>query len=207
VGRYQHAHENRSPGREGDPASMIATGSFARGFLHEFAGPGESPDRRARILLASNGSPVSRRATVVAADLASATGAELHIVHVMPPREWRTGRLAATRAITQRLPDAHTSTVLLDARKLAWAHGAAAQTVLLAGETPAAITELAVQLRPRLLVIGAGRHRAPALIASPTRHALEHHPPCEILTVQSREVAATIRLLARGQLADGGHAH
>jgi len=160
------------------------------------------PDRAARILLASNGSPVSRRATVLAAELASTTGAELHIVHVMAPREWRTGRLAPTRAITQRLHDAHSSTVLLNARKLAWAHGAAAQTVLLAGETPAAITELAAALRPRLLIIGARRHRAPAVFASPTRYALEHHPPCEILIVQSPEVAATIRVLGRGKLAD-----
>lgn len=56
-----------------------------------------------QVLVAVSGSAASRRATVVAADLANTFDAQLVILHVTPPVEYRVGRLAPTLPITQRL--------------------------------------------------------------------------------------------------------
>jgi nucleotide-binding universal stress UspA family protein len=89
-----------------------------------------------RVLLAASGSAASRHATAVAADLASTFDAQLAILHVVPPVEYRVGRLAPTLAISRQLDDPLTSPVLLEARRLAWARGASAKTILVAGDPP-----------------------------------------------------------------------
>jgi nucleotide-binding universal stress UspA family protein len=48
-------------------------------------------------MVAASGSRASRDATLVAADLARAWGASLRIVHVVPPAQYKVGRLAPTR--------------------------------------------------------------------------------------------------------------
>jgi nucleotide-binding universal stress UspA family protein len=87
-----------------------------------------------RIVVATSGSGASRQATQSAARLASAFGAELTIVHVVPAVEYRTGRLTPTLPIAQQLGDPYASLVLLDARRLASAQGATVRPVLIAGE-------------------------------------------------------------------------
>ena len=72
-----------------------------------------------RVLLAASGSEASRRAAVVAADLASTFDAQLTIVHVVAPVEYRVGRLAPTLPITRQLDDPLTNPVLLEARRAA----------------------------------------------------------------------------------------
>ncbi|MBV9193649.1 MAG: universal stress protein, partial [Solirubrobacterales bacterium] len=52
--------------------------------------------RHPRILLAASGSAASRRAAVIAADLARTFNAQLTILHVVAPVEYRVGRLAPT---------------------------------------------------------------------------------------------------------------
>ena len=116
----------------------------------------------ARILLATNGSPAARRATGVAAELASAFAAELTVVHVVPAIEYRVGRLAPTLPITRRLDDPYASSVLLEARRIAWEKGSAARTALIAGEPPQAIVALAARLHADLGVTGVKRRRGPA---------------------------------------------
>jgi nucleotide-binding universal stress UspA family protein len=129
----------------------------------------------ARILLATNGSPTARHATEVAAELASAFNAELTVVHVVPAIEYRVGRLAPMLPITRRLDDPYASAVLLDARRIAWDNGAAARTVLIAGEAPQAIVALATRLQAALVVIGAKqRRRRPRLLALMQRCVQAH---------------------------------
>src|SRR2546421_4827401 len=107
-----------------------------------------------RILLAASGSAASRRAAVIAADLASTFNAQLTILHVVAPVEYRVGRLAPTLPVTRRLDDPLTSPVLLDARRVAWARGASAETVLIAGDPAPVIVTVAGELGADLLVIG-----------------------------------------------------
>ena len=54
-----------------------------------------------RILLAASGSAASRPAAVVAADLASTFNAQLTILNVVAPVEYRVGRLAPTLPVTR----------------------------------------------------------------------------------------------------------
>ena len=136
-----------------------------------------------RILLATSGSAAARHATVVAADLASAFAAELTIVHVVPAIEYRVGRLAPTLPITRRLDDPYASTVLLDARRIAWDGGAAARTVLIGGEPSQAIVALATRLDADLLVIAAKHRRGPARPVPSSGRWIQAHAPCPVLAV------------------------
>jgi len=87
-----------------------------------------------RLLLAASGREASRHATDVAAELASTFDAELVILHVVAPVEYRVGRLAPTLPISRRLDDPLTSPVFLEARRVAWARGTSAKTILVAGD-------------------------------------------------------------------------
>jgi Universal stress protein family len=86
-----------------------------------------------RVLVAASGSVASRQATAVAANLASTFEAQLVILRVVPPVEYRVGRLAPTLPITRRLDDPLANPVLLEARRVAWARGASAKAILAAG--------------------------------------------------------------------------
>ena len=67
-----------------------------------------------RVLVAASGSLASRQAAAVAANLASTFEAQLVILHVVPPVEYRVGRLAPTLAITRKLVDPLSNPVLLE---------------------------------------------------------------------------------------------
>jgi nucleotide-binding universal stress UspA family protein len=136
-----------------------------------------------RVLLATSGSAASRRATVVAADLASTFDAQLVILHVVAPIEYRVGRLAPTLPITRRLDDPLTSPVLLDARRVAWARGARAKPVLVAGDAARVIVMVAGELGAELMVIGSNPRRVPSALAANTRRWVQNHAPCPVLPV------------------------
>jgi nucleotide-binding universal stress UspA family protein len=135
------------------------------------------------VLLAASGSEASRQAAAVAADLASTFNAALTILHVVPPVEYRVGRLAPTVPITRQLDDPLTSQVLLDARRLAWARGASAQTLLVAGDPARVIVAVAGDLGADLLVIGNSPRRLPSALAAKTRRWVHTHAPCPVLPV------------------------
>src|SRR5437588_12485475 len=122
-----------------------------------------------RILLAASGSAASRPAAVVAADLASTFNAQLTILNVVAPVEYRVGRLAPTLPITRRLDDPLTSPVLSDARRIAWARGVNAKTVLIAGDPPRVIVAVAGEHGADLLVIGSKPRLVPSALAAKTR--------------------------------------
>src|ERR1700733_1425822 len=107
-----------------------------------------------RLLLAASGSQASRHAAAVAAELASTFDAQLVILHVVAPVEYRVSRLAPTLPINRQLDDPLTSPVLLEARRVAWARGTNPKTILTAGEPARVIVSLARDLGVDLLVIG-----------------------------------------------------
>ena len=136
-----------------------------------------------RMLVAASGSAASRRATAIAAELASTFDAELTIVHVIPANEYRTTRLGPILPINRRLEDPLTSEVLLDARRIAWTRGVSPRTVLIAGEPARAIVALAEDLDADLLLIGSQRRLTPAALAAKTRTRVHANAPCPVLPV------------------------
>jgi nucleotide-binding universal stress UspA family protein len=104
-------------------------------------------------------------------------------VHVVPAIEYRVGRLAPTLPITRTLDDPYASSVLHDARRIAWNRGVAARTVLIAGETPRAIVALATRLHADLLAIAEEPGHKLWPIPSRTRRWLKTHAPCPVLAV------------------------
>ncbi len=135
------------------------------------------------VLLAASDSEASRHATAVAADLASTFDARLTILHVVPPLEYRVGRLAPTLPITQQLDDPLTSTVPLEARRIAWAHGASAKTILVAGDPARVIVAVAGDLGADLLVVGSKPRLISSAVAAKTRRWVHAHAPCPVLPV------------------------
>jgi nucleotide-binding universal stress UspA family protein len=138
-----------------------------------------------RILLAASGSTASRQATAVAGDLASTFNAQLTILHVVAPVEYRVGRLAPTLPVTRRLDDPLTSPVLLDARRVAWARGASADTVLIAGDPAPVIVTVAGELGADLLVIGTSPRLFPSALAARTRRWIQAPVACPVLPVNA----------------------
>jgi nucleotide-binding universal stress UspA family protein len=136
-----------------------------------------------RMLLAASGSEASRRATVVAADLASTFDAQLTIVHVVPAVEYRVGRLAPTLPITRQLEDPLTNPVLLEARRVAWARGANPKTILIAGDPAPVIVTIAGDLGADLLVIGSTSGLLPSALAAKTRRWVTARAPCPVLPI------------------------
>jgi universal stress protein A len=143
-----------------------------------------------RVLLAASGSVASRQATAVAADLASTFDAKLTILHVVPPVEYRVGRLAPTLPITRQLDDPLTSSVLLDARRIAWARGASAKTILVAGDPARVIVAVAGDLGADLLVIGSRPRPLPTTLVAKTRRWVQAHAPCPVLPVTTDRPAS-----------------
>jgi nucleotide-binding universal stress UspA family protein len=134
-----------------------------------------------RVLVAASGSSASRRAIVVAADLASTFDAQLVILHVVAPIEYRVGRLAPTFPVTRRLDDPLTSPVLLKGRRVAWAHGASAKLVLVAGDAARVI--VAGELGADLLVTGSNPRLVPSALTAKTRRWVHAHASCPTLPV------------------------
>jgi hypothetical protein len=66
----------------------------------------------------------------------------------------------------------------------AWANGAVARVVLMAGDPGVAIVALARELRIDLLVIGARSVRLSAVVAAPTRYRLQRDAPVPVLAVR-----------------------
>jgi nucleotide-binding universal stress UspA family protein len=136
-----------------------------------------------RVLLAASGSEASRRASLLAADLASTFNAQLTIVHVVAPVEYRVGRLAPTLPITRQLDDPLTNPVLLEARRVAWARGANPRTILIAGDPAPVIVTIAGDLGADLLVIGSTSRLLPSALAAKTRLWVTVRAPCPVLPV------------------------
>jgi nucleotide-binding universal stress UspA family protein len=152
----------------------------------------------ARVLLATDGSAAARVATRVAARIAAGQDAELILVHVTAPTEHRVGRMAPAMPLTRRLEDPLASSVLADARALAfdarrvcrsdailaWGRGAQPELVVLGGRARPAFargrTVRRVQARAAcpVLAVTTPVHGRPALrLARPLLRAVVRYAP------------------------------
>ncbi len=147
---------------------------------------------RLRVLNASSGTPASRRSTAVAAAIAAERDGELFVVHVAVPAELRVTRLGPTVVRTRRLDDPFASSVLLEARRVAWAHGALARVVLMDGDPATGILASADDLRVDLIVIGARPSPPPTFMTARTRYRLQRDAAIPVLAVSLRRSAPVV---------------
>ena len=135
------------------------------------------------LVVAVSGSDSSRRATAVAADLASTFDARLTILHVVPPVQYRIGRLAPTLPITQLLDDPLSHPVLLYARQIAWARGVSPRVILIAGDPGPVIVTVAGELCADLLVIGTSPRLVSGRLAGRRGPWVHAHASCPVLPI------------------------
>lgn len=75
------------------------------------------------------------------------------------------------------------SAVLLDPRRLAWTHGAAAKSLVIEGDAAPVIVTVAAELGADLLVIGNRPHPLPSALTARTGWWVRAHAPCPVLPV------------------------
>jgi nucleotide-binding universal stress UspA family protein len=146
-----------------------------------------------RILLAIDGSKEAELAALRAVDLADATDAELHVVHVgVVPRflESYPGTLGYERRLYDQIEEE--SRQLL--RELSWrvkvVGGTVAGTHLRMGAVSLEIVALAKELQADLIVMGCRGHRGiRRAIEGSISDAVIRHAPCPVLVVRSHESA------------------
>jgi nucleotide-binding universal stress UspA family protein len=126
-------------------------------------GPGEAAP--ARVLIAVDETPGARRTLASGLRHAATRGAEVTVVHIVPPQRWRVGRLGPVRALPLRLPDPYEAPVLRDARRIAFDHGICPRLELIAtDDVDAAILGTALRIGAETIVVGATR---PDALAAP----------------------------------------
>lgn len=145
----------------------------------------------ARILLATDGSPSSRRATEEAVALAGATGWPLTIVTVwhLPTTGFGYGYLAPVAELSEAAQE--------QGRQTLEAAGAAAREAgiepelrLLDGVPADEICDLAAERGATLVVVGAhGWGPVQRLLFGSVSQAVLHHAPCPVLVVRGEPAA------------------
>ena len=110
------------------------------------------------VLIAVDDTPASRRTLVSGLADAAVHGADVTVLHVAPPRRWRTARFGPVRAVPMYVRDPLESPVLRDARRLAFDHGICPRLELVAGDDAGtAILRTARRLHAGTIVVGASR--------------------------------------------------
>ena len=149
-------------------------------------------DRRAdappapQLLIAVDNTPAGRRTLISGLAQASARGAEVTVLHVVPPRRFRLARMGPSRAVATRVRDPLESPVLRDARRLGFDHGICPSLQLVAADdVDAVILALAVQMHAATIVVGAGRR--PDRVAAPLGvcHGVLRRTPVPVFVVPS----------------------
>jgi nucleotide-binding universal stress UspA family protein len=146
-----------------------------------------------RILLAIDGSKEAELAALRAVDLADATDAELHVVHVgVIPRflESYPGTLGYERRLYEQIEEDSRQRL----RELSWrvkvAGGTVAGTHLRMGAVDLEIVALAKELGADLIVMGCRGHRGiRRAIEGSISDGVIRHAPCPVLVVGSHESA------------------
>ena len=110
------------------------------------------------MLIAVDDTPAARRTLASGLADAAVHGADVTVLHVAPPRRWRTARFGPVRAVPMRVRDPLASPVLRDARRIAFDHGICPRLELLAADDAgAAILGTARRLHAGTIVVGATR--------------------------------------------------
>jgi nucleotide-binding universal stress UspA family protein len=111
-----------------------------------------------RVLIAVDDTVASRRTLASGLADAAVHGADVTVLHVAPPRRWRTARFGPVRAVPTRVRDPLESPVLRDARRLAFDHGICPRLELVAADDAGtAILGTARRLQAGTIVVGASR--------------------------------------------------
>jgi nucleotide-binding universal stress UspA family protein len=141
------------------------------------------------IVVGTDGSDSSLKAVEEAADLASATGGQLHIACVA-----RLSKSLAVSALAPTpLPDAYDTqglaaadAAVAKAKEVAEARGATTQGHVLEGEPANALLDLCERLPADLLVVGnKGMSGAARFLLGSVPNRCAHHAPCSVLIVRS----------------------
>jgi nucleotide-binding universal stress UspA family protein len=132
---------------------MATTAAAIRTENHERDGAGVP-----HMLIAVDDTPAARRTLASGLADAAAHGADVTVLHVAPPRRWRTARFGPVRAVPIRVRDPLESSVLRDARRLAFDHGICPRLELVAADDAGpAILGTARRLHAGTIVVGATR--------------------------------------------------
>lgn len=108
-----------------------------------------------RILIATDGSPSAADAVDVGLELAREEGAEVTLLHVLPPDEWEYGtRGTALRPIAHPVEIDESETALNEAVLAAERAGVPFDRVLVAGDTVDVILDTAEESGADLIVVG-----------------------------------------------------
>jgi nucleotide-binding universal stress UspA family protein len=111
-----------------------------------------------RVLIAVDDTAGARQTLRSGLAQAAAQGADVTVLHVVPPRRWRVGRFGPARAVPMRVHEPLESAVLQDARRLALEHGIRLQIEVIAADVPhTVILGMARRIGAATIVVGASR--------------------------------------------------
>jgi nucleotide-binding universal stress UspA family protein len=89
---------------------------------------------------------------------AAAQDADVTVLHVVAPRQWRVGRFGPPRAIALRIRDPLESAMLREARRVAFDYGICPRLELVAADDPrGVILDMARRVGAATIVLGARR--------------------------------------------------
>ena len=134
----------------------------------------ERKDGMKKILIATDGSPAAAEAVDLGLELASEQRAEVVLLHVVPPTDFRVTRVGPPHPVPHRLEITDEDTALHEAAEKATARGVAFQLELISGEAADEIVTLAEAVAADLVVVGSrGRGAiAGALLGSVSKAVL-----------------------------------
>jgi nucleotide-binding universal stress UspA family protein len=143
-----------------------------------------------RIVIATDGSDAAREAVRVGLELAMEQGAKVTFVHVVPSFDPGPLGVGVPGVSPHRITQADQAP-LVEAERVARAHGVSAQSAVLKGEPVAEIVTLADSIDADLLVIGSRGHGglASALLGSVSRGVM-HETRRPVVVVRASETPA-----------------
>ncbi|HEX2232103.1 MAG TPA: universal stress protein [Thermoleophilaceae bacterium] len=141
------------------------------------------------MLVATDGSETARLAVERAAELASGTGARVHVITAYRPLA---ARVEAGRAVDPEISewriasDAKADAVLDEACSTLRLRGVEAEPHARSGDPADAILDLAEQLDADLIVVGnKGLSGARRFLLGSVPNKVSHHAPCDVLIVHT----------------------
>jgi nucleotide-binding universal stress UspA family protein len=135
-----------------------------------------------KVLLATDGSAEAQLAATTAADLATSTNSELHVVHV---GEWRPTYLAQTEEEPAELRREARQRLDEEVRRVEEAGGTVEEAHLRQGRADEEITDLAESLGIGLIVMGSrGRGRIRRALMGSVSESVVRHAHCPVTIVR-----------------------
>jgi nucleotide-binding universal stress UspA family protein len=136
------------------------------------------------LLIATDGSPSAQEAVAVGLELAKGQGADVALLHVLPPDRFRTARMAS-RTIPHDVEVDASESALKEAGKRAEAEGVAYALERVSGETVETIVGLANESDADVIVLGSrGRGAAASALLGSVSNGVLHHAGRPVLIVR-----------------------